>query len=115
MDSCDRMTGGDRIAEGGAPEPGAAGPNAGKRAMPRDSLLLVGHCRLGDEPGVHEVRVRNLSEVGLMIELDIPADVGSHVWLDLPGIGEITGKVAWCAAGRMGIALDGTIDPKAAR
>jgi len=61
------------------------------------------------------VRVRNLSEGGLMIELDTPADVGTRVWLDLRGIGEIKGKVAWCTAGRMGIALDTLIDPKKAR
>ena len=109
------MTGGDRTIDSIAPDSASAGSTAGKRALPRDSLLLVGHCRLGDEPRVHEVRVRNLSEAGLMIELDIPADVGSHVWLDLPGIGETSGTVAWCAAGRMGIALDGTIDPRRAR
>ncbi|TCP98500.1 PilZ domain-containing protein [Sphingomonas sp. PP-F2F-A104-K0414] len=83
--------------------------------MARDSLLLVAQCQLGDERIVHEVRVRNLSEGGLMIELDRPAEVGTRVWLNLRGIGEIVGKVAWSMAGRMGIALDKPIDPKKAR
>ncbi|WP_156357039.1 PilZ domain-containing protein [Sphingomonas sp. Leaf38] len=115
MDGFDRRTPGD--ADGSAPSEHVTsnGPGTGQRAKARDSLLLVAQCRLGEQRTVHEVRVRNLSEGGLMIELDTPADVGTRVWLDLRGIGEIVGKVAWCAAGRMGIALDTPIDPKKAR
>ena len=85
------------------------------RARGRDSLLLVAQLSLGDEQGVREVRVRNLSEGGLMIELDKVAEVGTPVRLELRGIGEISGKVAWCTQGRIGIALDSVIDPKKAR
>lgn len=85
------------------------------RARSRDSLLLVAQLRLGEERGIREVRVRNLSEGGLMIELDKIAEVGTPVWMDLRGIGEIAGKVAWCTEGRIGIALDSPIDPKKAR
>ena len=115
MDSFDRRTPED--ADGGVPSNDGAsnGPGSGQRAKARDSLLLVAQCRLGDQRTVREVRVRNLSEGGLMIELDTPAEVGTRMWLDLRGIGEIVGKVAWCAAGRMGIALDMPIDPKKAR
>ncbi len=116
MDSFDRSTPdqatGDALQHAGSPS-GEAG--SGKRAVARDSLLLVAQCRLGDQRTLREVRVRNLSEGGLMIELDTPAAVGTRVWLDLRGIGEIKGKVAWCTAGRMGIALDTLIDPKKAR
>lgn len=86
-----------------------------QRARSRDSLFLMAQLRLGDEHGIREVRVRNLSEGGLMIELDKIADVGTPVRLDLRGIGEIAGKVAWCTEGRIGIALDSPIDPKKAR
>ncbi|WP_423323645.1 PilZ domain-containing protein [Sphingomonas sp. 4RDLI-65] len=85
------------------------------RARSRDSLLLVAKLQLGNERGIREVRVRNLSEGGLMLELDKVVDVGTPVRLDLRGIGETTGKVAWCTQGRMGIALDSPIDPKKAR
>ncbi len=86
-----------------------------QRARGRDSLFLVAKLRLGDEHGIREVRVRNLSEGGLMIELDKIAEVGTPVRMDLRGIGEIAGKVAWCTEGRIGIALDSPIDPKKAR
>lgn len=102
-------------ADGGLTSGEPASSGSGMRAKARDSLLLVAQCRLADQTRVYDVRVRNLSEGGLMIELDTPADVGTRVWLNLRGIGEVTGKVAWCAAGRMGIAFDTPIDPKMAR
>ena len=88
---------------------------ATKRARSRDSLFLVARIRLGGEQTTREVRVRNLSEGGLMIELDRMVAVGTAVTLDLRGIGEITGTVAWGTEGRLGIALDAPIDPKKAR
>lgn len=98
-----------------APADGVSDRDQTQRARSRDSLFLMAQLRLGDERGIREVRVRNLSEGGLMIELDKIADVGTPVRLDLRGIGEIAGKVAWCTEGRIGIALDSPIDPKKAR
>ncbi len=86
-----------------------------QRGQQRDSLLLIAPCQLADERETHEVRVRNLSEGGLMIELDRIVDVGTRVTLTLRGIGRVEGKVAWFAEGRAGVALDHTIDPKKAR
>ncbi|MEG3164067.1 PilZ domain-containing protein [Sphingomonas sp. PB2P19] len=86
-----------------------------KRATGRDSLFLVAQFRLSGEAKTRDVRVRNLSEGGLMIELDRMIAVGTAVTLDLRGIGEITGTVAWGTEGRLGIALDAPIDPKKAR
>ncbi len=86
-----------------------------KRAGTRDSLFLTALMRLGSETRLREVRVRNLSEGGLMVELAKVAEVGTPVALELRGIGDVTGKVAWCTAGRIGIALDSPIDPKLAR
>lgn len=85
------------------------------RTRSRDSLLLIAQLQLGTERSTREVRVRNLSEGGLMLELDKIVEVGTVVRLDLRGIGETTGKVAWCTAGRIGVALDSLIDPKKAR
>ncbi|MCK8456018.1 PilZ domain-containing protein [Sphingomonas faeni] len=113
MDNFDRATAEDSSAE--ISQAGEIASGTGKRAKTRDSLLLMAQCQLGVERNVHEVRVRNLSEGGLMIELDRPAEVGTRVWLNLRGIGEIVGRVAWCAAGRMGIALETPIDPKKVR
>ncbi len=86
-----------------------------KRRLSRDSLLLIAQIRIGAAPAVHEVRVRNLSEGGLMIEFERALAVDTPVTLDMRGVGEITGRVAWCTEGRLGIALDAPIDPKKAR
>lgn len=87
----------------------------GARARKRDSLLLSARVRVGDQKATHEARVRNLSEGGLMIELDQMVEPGTPVTLDMRGLGEITGTAAWCTHGRLGIALDHPIDPARAR
>lgn len=81
----------------------------------RDSLFLTAMLRLEDEASPREVRIRNLSEGGLMAETDRDVAIGGVATLELRGIGEVTGKIAWCTQGRVGIALDRPIDPKLAR
>ncbi|RMB36048.1 PilZ domain-containing protein [Sphingomonas sp. PP-F2F-G114-C0414] len=91
-------------------------PNAsGNRVGSRDSLFLMAKLRLADERRPREVRVRNLSERGVMLELDKVVAIATPVLLELRGLGEIGGKVAWCTQGRIGVALDSPIDPKKAR
>ena len=67
------------------------------------------------EDGGQEVRIRNLSAGGMMAELGRAVPVGTAGTLEVRGIGEVRGRVAWCAEGRVGIALDAPIDPKRAR
>ena len=86
-----------------------------KRGRTRDSLFLRANVRIGDEASGHEVRVRNLSEGGMMAELDRVVPVGTPVAIDLRGVGAVAGKVAWCAEHRIGISFDRPIDPKRAR
>lgn len=88
-----------------------SGDVSGNRASTRSALALLAQIRFDGEHNAREVRVRNLSEGGLMIELDRLVAVGTIIWLDIDGIGEISGKVAWCTQGRAGIALDAPIDP----
>lgn len=93
----------------------ASADGSSKRSRKRDSLFLSARLRLGDESEAHEVRVRNLSAGGLMAELDRTVAQGTPVHLELRGLGELTGTVAWCTRGRMGIAFDCPIDPARAR
>ena len=91
------------------------GDVAPARGRGRDSLLLSAKLQLAGEPTVHEVRVRNLSEGGLMAELNALVAQGTAVQLELRGLGSIAGTVAWCTRGRIGIALNEPIDPQRAR
>ena len=95
----------------------AGGPTEaeGQRKRKRDSLFLRAALTLADESKPRDVRIRNLSEGGLMAELDRVVDTDTPVRLELRGIGSLTGKVAWCAEGRMGITFDRRIDPQLAR
>ena len=88
---------------------------SGQRPRKRDSLFLTARLTFVGTADAREVRVRNLSEGGMMAEVDRVVDTGTAVSMELRGIGEVTGRVAWCTEGRIGIAFDSPIDPKKAR
>jgi len=80
----------------------------------RDSLFLMAQLRVGDGVPV-EVRVRNLSAGGLMVELPFPVTPEGNVEVEVRGLGWIPGRIAWQTEGRAGVAFDREIDPQRAR
>lgn len=86
----------------------------GQRAGARDSLMLTAQFRIAGRDVV-QVRVRNLSSGGLMAEYAQPINSGTPVDVDVRGVGWITGRIAWSAEGRVGVAFDQEIDPMLAR
>gem|GEM_PF-682704 len=99
----------DPLADHGTEDPAA------QRIDTRDSLLLVAQFRIFGKSDTTQVRVRNLSAGGLMAEVPKPIDIGTMVEVDVRGVGWVTGRIAWVAAGRAGVAFDHLIDPQAAR
>ncbi|MBY0305756.1 MAG: PilZ domain-containing protein [Sphingomonas sp.] len=93
----------------------AADEAASQRHEVRDSLFLVAQFRLAGSRQSEQVRIRNLSAGGLMAEVSSPIAQGTEVELDVRGVGWISGKIAWYAAGRVGVAFDQMIDPILAR
>lgn len=91
----------------------AAGPET--RTRKRDSLFMTAKLWQPGSQQIFEVRVRNLSTGGLMVEHDRALDPGAAVLLHMHGLGEMSGTVAWSTRGRVGIALDREIDPRRAR
>ena len=85
------------------------------RDKDRDSLLLQAGLRVDGQSGSVVARVRNLSAGGLMAEAPVDVERGDVVHIDLRNIGEVSGKVAWKAEGRFGVAFDHPIDPKLVR
>lgn len=85
------------------------------RQETRDSLFLMAAFRVDGTREVCAVRVRNLSAGGLMAEYPNGLEQGRHVEFEIRGIGWVPGKVAWTAAGRIGVAFDRHIDPMMAR
>lgn len=49
-----------------------------------------------------EVKIRDVSHFGFMAECADPVQIGSHVSLDVPGIGPVDAQVRWQIGGRMG-------------
>lgn len=88
---------------------------AQSRNEARDSLFLMADFRIAGLSDIMQVRVRNLSAGGLMAEFPAGLDLGLRVEFDVRGIGWVPGKVAWSAAGRIGVAFDRAIDPMLAR
>lgn len=92
-----------------------SGDTSSQRGKDRDSLFLTAQFRIVGAPKTDHVRVRNLSAGGLMAEVAEPVPQGTAIELELRGVGCVTGRVAWNAAGRVGVAFDQMIDPILAR
>jgi hypothetical protein len=86
-----------------------------KRQAERDSLFLTATLQVQGLASPITVRVRNLSNGGMMIDGNALLMPGQSVETDLRGIGPVTGMIAWVEAGRAGIAFDDMVDPKMAR
>lgn len=85
------------------------------RSDSRDSLFLLANVRVEQGTDQHRVRVRNLSDGGMMGEGTMKVQRGNRVEVELRNIGTIDGNVAWVQDQRFGIAFDEEIDSQLAR
>ncbi|GGD57825.1 PilZ domain-containing protein [Croceicoccus mobilis] len=72
----------------------------------RDSLFLVAEMRLERDGAPFEVKLRNISDSGVMAEGAMRVSRGTRVYVDLRNVGLVGGQVAWAAGDRCGIAFD---------
>ncbi|MBY0518998.1 MAG: PilZ domain-containing protein [Sphingomonas sp.] len=99
-----------------APQDSSSSETARSRKLNRDSLFLVAKFReTAKRRPVSQVRIRNLSAGGLMADIVAPIAQGTAVEFDVRGIGWISGRVAWCVQGRIGVSFDHPVDPVLAR
>ena len=86
-----------------------------RRRLPRLPVALEAKMRELGASGI-EARVLNISESGFMAEADGRFEVGSRVWLMLPGRERANAVVKWTAGDRLGaefadrISLEGLND-----
>ncbi|MCA0903636.1 PilZ domain-containing protein [Qipengyuania aquimaris] len=85
------------------------------RHLNRDSLFLTAEIRLDSANELSRVKVRNLSDGGMMAEGLLMLSRGDRVVVELRNIRPVRGTVAWVQGNRMGIAFEEDIDSKAAR
>ena len=89
--------------------------DAETRSVARDSLFLLATVRIEDEEDGHRVRVRNLSDGGMMAEGAMNVQRGLRLEIELRSVGKVSGSVAWVQDKRFGIAFDKEIDSNLAR
>ena len=85
------------------------------RDKSRESIFLGAVISLGNQRQSLNVRVRNISSGGMMIDLAGPHPKGLAVFAEMKGIGEVRGRIAWSTENRAGIVFDRAVDPKLAR
>ncbi|MEP0392336.1 MAG: PilZ domain-containing protein [Erythrobacter sp.] len=85
------------------------------RSVSRDSLFLLANVSVEQQSAQHRVRVRNLSDGGMMGEGTMKVNRGNRVDVELRNVGSVKGTVAWVQDQRFGIAFDEEIDSQAAR
>jgi PilZ domain len=85
------------------------------RSVARDSLFLLADIRIEQSADIHRVRVRNLSDGGMMGEGQLRVQRGHRLTIELRNIGVVGGAVAWVQDNRFGIAFDEEIDSQKAR
>jgi len=85
------------------------------RSVARDSLFLLADIRVENDTETRRIRVRNLSDGGMMGEGNLRVKRGHRLEIDLRNIGCIDGTVAWVQDNRFGIAFDKEIDSQKAR
>lgn len=85
------------------------------RTVSRDSLFLLASIQVEQDSEVHKVRVRNLSDGGMMGEGNIRVQRGNRLQIELRNIGNIEGSVAWVQDNRFGISFDEEVASHLAR
>ena len=85
------------------------------RSVSRDSLFLLADIRVEQNAEVHRVRVRNLSDGGMMGEGHLRVQRGHRVSVELRNVGAVGGTVAWVQDNRFGVAFDEEIESQRAR
>ncbi len=85
------------------------------RHLKRDSLFLVADVRVDGSLREQRVKVRNLSDGGMMVDGGLDVSSGQRVVVSLKKFGEVAGVVAWSQSTRVGISFDEPIDASLAR
>ncbi len=85
------------------------------RSVTRDDLLLLASLWVENDAARYNVKVRNLSSMGMMGEGGPRVVRGTRLTIDLREVGAVRGTVAWVQDERFGVAFDDIIDADSAQ
>ena len=57
-----------------------------------------------------EIRLRNISVTGALVECRRPLAPGTHLAIDIVGVGPASGTVKWAGNGKLGVQFDREFD-----
>ncbi len=57
-----------------------------------------------------ELRLRNISSMGALVECGVPVTPGAELAIDIVGVGPVRGIVRWSQTGKFGVQFDGHFD-----
>ena len=57
-----------------------------------------------------EIRLRNISAMGSLVECDEPVAPGMSITIDIVGVGPVVGTVRWAQSGKFGIQFNEQFD-----
>jgi PilZ domain len=86
-----------------------------KRDKDRESMFLLAGIVFENSTEKLNMRVRNISNGGMMVDCPVVHEKGRPLIAELKGIGAVAGRVAWSNAGKMGVAFNVEVDPKLTR
>jgi hypothetical protein len=86
-----------------------------KREKDRESMFLLASVVFENSSEKLSMRVRNISNGGMLVDCPDIHEKGRPLIAELKGIGAVAGRVAWSNAGKMGVAFNVEVDPKLTR
>ena len=57
-----------------------------------------------------EIRLRNISAMGALVECTVPVAPGTQLTIDIVGVGPVVGTVRWAQASRFGMKFEETFE-----
>ena len=75
---------------------------------PRHRLMRRAMTAIGGE--TVEVKLRNISSMGALVECPISVAPGTELAIDIVGVGPVRGTVRWAQSGQFGVQFDGQFD-----
>ena len=66
----------------------------------------------GDE---EEIRLRNISVTGALVECERSVAPGTQMTIDIVGVGPVLGTVRWAGNGKFGVQFERRVRPRPAR
>ena len=75
---------------------------------PRHRLMRRAMTAIGGR--TVEVKLRNISSMGALVECELPVAPGSELAIDIVGVGPVRGVVRWAQADKFGVQFDGEFD-----